>query len=205
MITLYLARHCETVWNAEKRMQGWNDSAPNTCGLSQSAALADRLSSIRIDHIISSPTGRAYFTAETTALPHNLPVIKDDRLREINLGRWEGMLESQIRTEDPDCYYNFWKNPADYLADGGENFSDVSARMQSFLDSIKKGPEGETILALSHTVAIRTLCIFLTGRPVSELWFNPVIAPTALTEIRIEDGHAQLVSFADSSHLLSHR
>jgi len=201
MTTLYIARHCETVWNAEKRMQGWNDSAPSEKGMLQTQALARRMSSIGIEKIYSSPTGRAFFTAQQVKASLQCELTTDERLREIHLGTWEGMLESDLKQHDAQRYHNFWKDPAQYITDGGENFADVGKRMKSFLDELDAQKSEQTVFVVSHTVAIRMLCCIIEKTPVAHLWKAPELKPTALTEIRITSGNAEVVSWADSSHL----
>lgn len=202
MTTLYIARHCETVWNAEKRMQGWNDSAPSAEGIIQTEALAKRMSIVEINRFYSSPTGRAYFTAQQVQKNHFASIVSDNRLREIHLGTWEGRLESELKKEYADQYFNFWKNPSQYKSNNGEEFADVAVRMKSFLDEISEKDNGLIVFAVSHTVAIRMLCSVIMGFPVADLWKGPELKPTAVTEIRILSGKAEVVRWGDSSHLL---
>lgn len=54
----------ETEWNTEGRMQGWNDSPLTKLGVNQAHWLYERLKDIDFNVIYSSPTGRAYKTAE---------------------------------------------------------------------------------------------------------------------------------------------
>src|SRR6266496_5510374 len=53
-LRIYLARHGETDWNAERRLQGRTDTALNSTGRQQAAKLAERLKGIRLDAVYSS-------------------------------------------------------------------------------------------------------------------------------------------------------
>ena len=200
MTKIFFIRHCETEWNSEKRMQGWNDSAPSEKGVQQAQALAERMKTAAIDAIYSSPTGRAYFTAKQVQSYHKCEIVTDDRLREINLGRWEGMLESDLLMHDAQRYHAFWKDPASYITDGGESFVDVGMRMKDFLDDISVRDDSKTIMVVSHTVAIRMLALFITGRNITDLWKDAVLKPTSVTEINIDSG-THILSWGDGTHL----
>jgi broad specificity phosphatase PhoE len=71
MLDLWLIRHGETTWNAEKRIQGHMDSPLSVLGIRQVNALAKRLSNKKFDAIYSSDSGRAIQTA-TIAFPNRI-------------------------------------------------------------------------------------------------------------------------------------
>ncbi|HHT65016.1 MAG TPA: histidine phosphatase family protein, partial [Clostridiales bacterium] len=60
---IYLTRHGQTDWNAQKRTQGVHNSHLSRLGICQAEELAERLSSESISHLYSSPLDRAYQTA----------------------------------------------------------------------------------------------------------------------------------------------
>ena len=59
MTTILLARHGETDWNLERRVQGHSDRPLNESGRAQALALADRLSTESLDAVYSSDLARA--------------------------------------------------------------------------------------------------------------------------------------------------
>jgi len=65
MLTLYITRHGETVWNTQKRMQGWKDSPLTETGRQNAFSLGERLAHIPFRAVYSSPSGR---TKETASL-----------------------------------------------------------------------------------------------------------------------------------------
>jgi broad specificity phosphatase PhoE len=64
MIKLYITRHGETIWNTEKRMQGWLDSNLTENGKKNAEALGERLKDIEFEAIYSSPSQRTKTTTE---------------------------------------------------------------------------------------------------------------------------------------------
>ena len=111
---VYLVRHGETVWNAEGRLCGSSDIPLSPIGQQQAQRLAQRLRSVPLAAIYSSPLRRTRQTAETIAALHNLPVHPVPELSEIDYGDWEGMAVDELarrfpeaercRTDDPCCF-----------------------------------------------------------------------------------------------------
>lgn len=56
---IYITRHSKTLWNQEKRLQGWQDSPLTDEGVEDAKLLKQRLQSLKIDYCYSSPIGRA--------------------------------------------------------------------------------------------------------------------------------------------------
>ena len=74
MTTLLLARHGETDWNRELRIQGSSDIELNELGRKQAQFLAQELTDVELDAIYSSDLSRARATAAAVAATHGLEV-----------------------------------------------------------------------------------------------------------------------------------
>ncbi len=86
MLQVYLVRHGETQWNAERRIQGQSDSPLTAKGEQQAMQVATRAKELGITHIISSDLGRTRRTAEIIAQACGCDILLDPRLRELNMG-----------------------------------------------------------------------------------------------------------------------
>lgn len=92
---IYLLRHGQTEFNAERRIQGRCDSPLTALGRAQARGfgelLADQLGPDNHIPIISSPLGRAVETAGIVREHSGLqsPLQTDARLQEIGCGSWE--------------------------------------------------------------------------------------------------------------------
>ncbi|MCI5674600.1 MAG: histidine phosphatase family protein [Ezakiella sp.] len=141
---IYILRHGETDYNKEGRLQGQLDIDLNQNGIMQAEALKKSLSSLSFDKIYSSDLIRAKRTAEIIAGTRT--IILDKRLREIDLGSWQGRTYDDLRAND-ELYNIFYSNPD--LANNGdhEDYCDVIARMESFFNSIDKD---EDAVVVSH-------------------------------------------------------
>ena len=85
------ARHGETDWNFEGRLQGHTDRPLNAYGREQAEALAGRLAREDVAAIYASDLARARETAEIVGERLGLPVVLDPDLREKDWGTWEGL------------------------------------------------------------------------------------------------------------------
>src|SRR5258705_10204218 len=88
-LRLYIARHGETDWNLQHRLQGWTDRPLDETGRQQAAALADSLKGVRIDAIYSSTLSRSRVTAQAVAAK-TMTVKSLDGLRERYYGHFQG-------------------------------------------------------------------------------------------------------------------
>ena len=80
---IYILRHGQTVWNKSRLLQGSRDIELCEDGRSVARERRDQLKDVDFDVIYSSPLKRAYETACIIRGDRDIPIIKDDRLREI--------------------------------------------------------------------------------------------------------------------------
>ncbi len=94
MAKFILVRHGESVWNSQRRIQGNQDPELSKRGRQQTELLIAHLKAHitkAVAAIYTSPLRRATETADRIARAFGLPVIPDSGLREMSLGKWEGM------------------------------------------------------------------------------------------------------------------
>ena len=90
-MTVYVARHGQTEWNAENRVCGITDIALTEKGIAQADELADQVKEKKIEIIISSPMKRAVTTSRIVSEKCHIPIMIDNRLVEQNYGIYEGV------------------------------------------------------------------------------------------------------------------
>jgi len=93
---LIMLRHGQTDYNATRRMQGHLNTKLSPVGFEQAAAAADFLTNKNIIKIVSSDLDRAFDTATVIGQRLNLPVEKDERLRETHLGLWQSRSHDEV-------------------------------------------------------------------------------------------------------------
>lgn len=87
---LYIVRHGKTYWNNEKRIQGWADIELTESGRQVAYDSAEGMKDIHFDAIYASPLKRAYETACILRGSREIPVVVDERIKEIGFGALEG-------------------------------------------------------------------------------------------------------------------
>jgi broad specificity phosphatase PhoE len=130
MLTLILTRHGQAA--ADDVVLGAELDLPLTPeGHNEADALARRLAGIRLDRIVSSPMRRALETAQ--AIATGRPIEVDERLRELDYGRWEGLTHAEIDARDPELRARWEYDPAATHPPGGESGDEVAAHVFGFL------------------------------------------------------------------------
>ncbi|WP_027626560.1 histidine phosphatase family protein [Clostridium lundense] len=199
--TLFITRHGQTMWNTEKRMQGWKDSPLTEAGINQATWLRDRIKNTNIDYIYASPIGRAYRTAEIVRGNRDVPIITDDRIREINMGVWEGLAQEEIDSLYKEQLFNFWNAPHLYEPIQGESFIQVRERTSEFIEEMAKKHPGQNIFIVTHTIALKSIMSYIQDIPLEKFWGDPYIHPTSLTVVKIDGENREVLMHADASHI----
>jgi broad specificity phosphatase PhoE len=169
---LWLVRHGQTDWNLTGRWQGQAPHAPglNDLGRAQSLAILAQLKSAHLSAIYASDLLRARQTAELIARPLGLTVSLEPRLREMNLGAWEGMLSSDVETQYPHELEERKRNPFHTRAPGGESPHEVADRVFVVMDEIAQKHPDDSILIVSHGVSLAVIICHAKGFPMDEVY-----------------------------------
>lgn len=145
-VTLYLVRHGETNWNRERRYQGQRDIPLNAHGHAQATrngeALARAIGDPSTVRFIASPLTRAIETMQRirTALGLSADGFEiDARLKELHYGHWEGVLQKELATSDPEGVAAKARDPFSWRPRGGESYADLQQRITDWLATLS-GP-----------------------------------------------------------------
>ena len=158
MIRIYVARHGETTWNAEGKIQGRSDPELSPKGEIQSLALLERLKDRPLSAIYTSTLRRSIQTAEPIARHLGLSIEKRPELDEIAFGIFEGKQFSDVTGELREEWERFKQDRLTYHIPGGaENYTDVANRLKPFSKEILQEHQGQEILIVAHRGANRML------------------------------------------------
>ena len=169
MTTLLLARHGETDWNRDLRIQGSSDIELNDLGRAQAQGLTQELEHMELDAVYASDLSRARATAAAVAASHGLEVRLDPRLRERSFGSWEGLTREDIAALPEGSQHD------------GESDDEVRERMLEAVQAIADEHPGEQVLIVSHGGALNTLWHHALGERV-ERWANCAVYKLAVRE-----------------------
>ena len=194
---LLLARHGQSVWNAERRFQGSTDVPLSPLGMEQARALGRALRGYRLSAAYVSPFRRAVETAEVALEGMGVPLVPLEDLRELTLGEREGCTVEEISGQANDPYRAWVLAPHDCPPPGGEPLDAVSSRVRAAVDRIAgaHGPRDDVAL-IAHGGVISVYACALLGCSFNQLW-RLRVDNASLTVVR----PPRLVSLNDTSHL----
>lgn len=172
---IYLVRHGQpTVPDGSWRFMGQSDPPLSPCGVSQAHALAEQVAAVHFDAVYSSDLQRCVMTAAIVSKDTGPDIQELPELREIDIGRWEGMSLEEVKHRYPSEYAQREHDLAGFAFPGGESFRDLLARVlppfRRIMDS-----DAQSILVVSHKGVNRVLLAHLLGMPLEELFSIPQI------------------------------
>ena len=147
---IVLFRHGRTAHNADGRIQGQLDIELDDLGRAQAVAAAAVLAAADPVVLLSSDLARARDTAEPLGAAAGLTPVLDVRLRELNLGAWQGLTGEQARAQFP-AEHAAWRAGRDVPRGGGETYRDAGDRAAAcLLEQLPGVPAGGTLVAVTH-------------------------------------------------------
>jgi len=192
---LLLIRHAETVWNASGRLQGQADPPLSDRGKLQCEAVGARLQGTRIARVVSSDLVRARATAEAIGRHQAVDVELDPRLREVDLGAWEGVTRPELARDWPDLLHAWLQRPSWDLVPGGEGTQAFLSRVTAAAEEILAGAaEDDTVAVVTHIGVVRILLSLALGTFADELRWPWAIENTGLSVLEAAPGGARLGS-----------
>lgn len=173
---LILVRHGQTDNNLAGKFQGQQNIPLNQVGREQAAAVAERLCSFAPTHLVCSDLSRAAATAEAIGVATGLMPHPDPRLREVNVGAWEGLTTQQVAAENP-WFEDALSRGLDFRrSPTGETGEEAGQRVRAVLAELGETRAGATTIVVGHGLALRVgLSLFaglgMTGAAgLSGLW-----------------------------------
>jgi broad specificity phosphatase PhoE len=217
--TLTLVRHGESLGNLASRAADRSgaerldlderdaDVELSDTGREQADAIAHWLDAEapeewRPSVVVCSPYRRAAETAERALADTGLEATYDERLRERDLGRFDGLTSAGIRIRHPEEAQRRRKlGKFYYQPPGGESWADVVLRVRSLLADLRHGYDGEAVWMFTHQAVIMSFRAALEGLSEQDLLKidrETPIPNASLTRFRLEGGTFVLDAFADT-------
>ena len=221
---LVLVRHGQSAGNvadaeAHRRGLGRLDLATRDAdtplspeGESQARAVGRHLRDLGPEHqpevVSASPYERAAHTAALAMEAVGTDVVLDERLRERDLGAFDGLTGDGIRAAFPDeserrsVTGKFYYRPP-----GGESWTDVALRIRQFLTELRQVHGDRRVWIFTHQAVIMSFRLVLERmdeRRLLEIDRSETLANCSLTTyVREADGPLRLEAFGSTSHLES--
>jgi broad specificity phosphatase PhoE len=169
-VRLLLIRHAQSQGNFEGRLQGRKEFPLTELGESQASALAERLCSVPLAAVYSSPIRRALDTAAKVAGALGTKVLEEPRVQEYDFGDLlSGLTWPEIRERQPDIAEALVSNDSQFPRYPGEEgrkaFRDrVCAALDDIVDRHR---ESEAVAVVAHAGPIAVYLLEALGRQYS--------------------------------------
>jgi probable phosphoglycerate mutase len=146
---LYFARHGETDWNRERRLQGQHDIPLNALGRVQASRCGEIMRELlerngrqaaQYDYV-SSPLGRARETMELMRAAIGLDpdaYRTDARLMEMSFGRWEGFTFAELQAREAPALAERERDKWGFVLPGGESYAQLQVRVRAWYESLER-------------------------------------------------------------------
>ncbi len=199
---ILLIRHGQTAYNVQRRWQGQLDIPLDDTGKAQVKALGAYLRGRPIGAIYSSDLSRAWDTACAVGQAVGVEPIVERRLREINVGIFEGLTHDDMIEKFPEESAAYLTGDPTYVIPNGESRLDVQVRAyQAWQEIIQQANGAEEIACVSHGGTLRHLLPKVLEHNLPDL--NDIRIPnTSITTIACDGQHWQLGEIGATPHLL---
>ncbi|MGC5616354.1 histidine phosphatase family protein [Georgenia sp. Z1491] len=188
---VYLVRHGVTEWTVGGRQSGSDTPGPDLLDLGRQQArragallralATDDDADLSSAEVRVSPMVRTRQTAQEVAAAAGLgEAVVDDRLREVEFGRWHGLTTAEIEDGWPGEWAR-WRADIDVTAPDGESHRQVGARVARVLKEVA-GTERRTVVLVAHAVVVRAAVALVAG-----------IEPRAWGRVRVRPGSVTML------------
>jgi broad specificity phosphatase PhoE len=183
------------------KLQGRGIDLPLSAeGRRQAECAAGALARQKIAAVYSSTLLRAKETAQIIATPHAGEVATDERLVEVDVGRWEMRSWVDIAVDDAEAYQRFQDDPGTYGYAGGENLRQVLDRAMPAMLEIMASRLGHEIVVVGHNVLNRALLAGILEMPLAKAR-NIHQENCGLNVVEYREGKFKLVTLNAVGHL----
>ena len=180
-------RHGQAKNNTERILAGRTEGVPLTnVGIKQAEHTAELLEHMNISAIYSSPIQRAKHTAEIAGQHNSVDVIIDDRLIELDMGKFTGMPYDAIFNSHGNVFMKFYNGELEIAHNGVETFSQVKNRVLGLVNEIIENHSDENVVLVTHMDPIKAMLSTIVDLSPTNL-FELIIANASLNIFREKD------------------
>lgn len=156
---IYFAAHATTKDNESEIASGWKDVELSDLGIQQAREMGETFRDIKIDLICCSDLKRAVDTVKI-AFGDRIPVIIDERLRELNYGDFNGKPSEVVGHIKKERIRKPFPN--------GESYEQAMVRVHEFYRELKEKHPEKTVLVVGHRATQFGLDTLTDGKTLEE-------------------------------------
>ncbi len=170
MLQIVLIRPGSTDYDQQQRIQGTLDVPLSEQGSSEVAQLIGQLADQGIETIYSAPCEPAQQTGRFLAAGLGVKLKKLDRMQNLDLGLWQGMLVDDVRQKQPKVYRQWQEQPENVCPPEGEMLNEAEQRVRAALTKLlKRHKEGVVGLVVPEPLA-SLVRRFIRKDELGDLW-----------------------------------
>jgi len=180
-------RHAQAENNAKRILAGRTEDVHLTkTGIEQAEQMAKYLKPLDISAIYSSPIERASHTAEIVAKNRSLEVVLDERLTEIDMGKFTRMNYDDMFAKYGNIFLKIYEDDPVISEHEVETFPDVQKRVLDMVDHVLKKHNNENVILVTHMDPIKSMLAKVMNL-LPETLFELIVANASLTIIKEQD------------------
>ena len=184
---IIFVRHGQAENNTKRILAGRTEGVPLTkTGVEQAERISKYIKHLDISAIYSSPIERAVSTAKIIADYNSLNYELDDRLIEIEMGKFTCMNYDDMFAKYGNVFLKFYQNDPVIAEHRVETFPHVRKRVLDIVDYVIKKHGSQNVVLVTHMDPIKSiLSVVMDLKP--KTLFELVIANASLTIIKEQD------------------
>ena len=168
-MTIYLFRHGEIESDGVRRFFGQTDVRLSQGGVEQAKKWGAAFTGTPFEGIYASDLSRCVETARIISGGDGEKVRLVPELREINLGKMEGLSMTDFRKRYPDVWKSRGKDIASFIPEGGESFLDLQHRVIPVFEALSRKHDGNIVM-VTHAGVNRVILCHILEMPLSNLF-----------------------------------
>jgi len=192
MTLIIFLRHGQAQNNLERVLAGRTPGVPLTeNGIEQAKKSAEFIEKMNVSKIYSSPIDRAIQTAEIVGKHNSIDVIPDERLTELDMGKFTGKKYDDIFSSHGNVFLKFYSDDLELAHNGVETFSEVKKRVLDIIEHVIDQHKDQNVLLVTHMDPIKAvLSVVMDLKPQS--LFELIVANASLTLFNEYQGNLSL-------------
>ncbi len=185
-------RHGQAVNNTKRLLAGRTPGVPLTeTGINQAERIARFIKPFNISAIYSSPIERAENTAAIVAKHNSVEYKVDERLIELDMGKFTGMPYDEIFEKHGNVFLKFYDGELEIAHNGVETFAQVKNRVLSMIDHVLEEHNEENVLLVTHMDPIKAMISTIMDANANSM-FELIIENASLTVFKEHQGKLSL-------------
>lgn len=196
---LLLIRHGENEYVAQGKLAGRTPGVHlNAQGRAQASALAERLRSVKLDALYSSPLERCMETAQAVAEARGESVIPCPGLLEVDYGAWQGGSLKELGASP--VWQRMQFHPSRFRFPEGETLRTMQNRLVDAVEAIRIAHPRQVVAAFGHADPIKSVLAYYLGMPL-DLFQRLRIDTASVSVLALQDAGCQILGMNQTAAL----